>query len=560
MTGSLEGPTGLAADGPLPGRDDVDRRPRWDWVRVALLVLVALGLFLRLWQYGHNRSLWLDEAWLAESIVNRPLAELVTEPPKHDQRAPVGYLAAAKLSQQTFGDSEPALRLVSLLSGLAALLLASWSAPALFRSSASRLCFVGLVSLSPILVYYSTELKPYATDATTSLFIVLAIVKHDDWRHGTLWLALGGAVATWLSYPSVFVLAGMGATALVRALTQRRWDLSRRLGAGIVCWIAAFTAHWALSISPLLEQPAQARAWASGFPPAPLEWGPALSWVGESLAGFVYLSFRQVRAEGLATRAEWFDAWNIILMALVTTAVAMLAHRSKWGLLLLTTPAMATLGAAFLGIYPFRNRLLLFLTPLLYALVASLVESLCHERASWVHRLAVVLAIGALVPFLAPSARRVVTPDDQSNIKGALSFMAEHALPGDRLAVSTWSWAAFDYYGPRYGFARSQAVLSVPRSGRARRLLKDLRARGADGRVWLLFSHRLYEGQAWVRDVGRLAPVLKIWEGDGALAALIDVGDAADGRIGTRGRSRRLDRASSAESRKTNRGANDRKR
>jgi hypothetical protein len=59
-------------------------------------------------------------------------------------------------------------------------------------------------------------------------------------------------------------------------------------------------------------------------------------------------------------------------------------------------------------------------------------------------------------------------------------------------------------------------------------LLDKLRSRGVHGRIWLLFSHRLHEGRAWVYALGRLAPVLEIWEGEGALVALIEV-DGGDG-------------------------------
>lgn len=82
---------------------------------------MILGVALRLWQFGAEGSLWLDEIVLARNIHARSVGELLTAL-TFDQVAPLGFLATVKLCTLAFGNGERALWL-PLLSGLLGLLL-----------------------------------------------------------------------------------------------------------------------------------------------------------------------------------------------------------------------------------------------------------------------------------------------------------------------------------------------------------------------------------------------------------------------------------------------------
>ena len=66
-------------------------------VRYAALVVVAVGIALRLWQYLADASLWVDEAALARNIVDRSPAGLLA-PLDYGQAAPWGFLLIEKLA------------------------------------------------------------------------------------------------------------------------------------------------------------------------------------------------------------------------------------------------------------------------------------------------------------------------------------------------------------------------------------------------------------------------------------------------------------------------------
>ena len=147
-----------------------ERMPRS--AKVAVTALVIVGAALRLWQYFANASLWIDEIALAENVLRRPLSALLREPLALDQVAPPGFLALAKASTAVFGESEMALRLVPLASGLLALALF----PRLsrrFQPAWISVFATALFALTPTLVRYSAEFKPYSTDVAAAVALTL---------------------------------------------------------------------------------------------------------------------------------------------------------------------------------------------------------------------------------------------------------------------------------------------------------------------------------------------------------------------------------------------------
>jgi hypothetical protein len=85
-------------------------------------ILISIGIVLRLIQYMINRSLWLDESFLALNIINRSFEQLFM-PLDYGQVAPVGFLMVERLNVQLFGNNEYSLRLLPLIAGICSLFL-----------------------------------------------------------------------------------------------------------------------------------------------------------------------------------------------------------------------------------------------------------------------------------------------------------------------------------------------------------------------------------------------------------------------------------------------------
>src|SRR5512137_577512 len=79
-----------------------------------------IGLFLRIYFYAINRSLWFDEAELARNLVSRSFLDLL-KPLASNQGAPIGFLLLEKVVVTLLGSRDYILRLIPLLAGLASI-------------------------------------------------------------------------------------------------------------------------------------------------------------------------------------------------------------------------------------------------------------------------------------------------------------------------------------------------------------------------------------------------------------------------------------------------------
>jgi len=174
-----------------------------------LNVILVVGITLRLRQFLFGRSMWADEAYYAASSGDRTLIELLTIPLDRNQSAPPLYTLIAKSSIAIFGEFDWSLRLPSLLFSIAMILFAKWISQRFFVTSISAIFFMALMAIAPIFLFYTAEFKPYIVDACAATALFWALVVRDS-RHGTVILAVVGAVALLASSPFVF-LAGPAA-------------------------------------------------------------------------------------------------------------------------------------------------------------------------------------------------------------------------------------------------------------------------------------------------------------------------------------------------------------
>jgi len=155
------------------------------FIIISALIIVAVGFVGRTILFIKYRSLWLDEALLAESIITRNWAELLTQPLSNGQSAPILYVVVIKaISSIYFGPSEISLRSFSLFSFLWLLVCEWFLLKEILKMDNIKTGFVlALTAVVPSYIYYSTELKPYMSDA---FFVVLALLLYAFYTQNKL--------------------------------------------------------------------------------------------------------------------------------------------------------------------------------------------------------------------------------------------------------------------------------------------------------------------------------------------------------------------------------------
>lgn len=497
-----------------------------------VVLLVGIGWLLRGRQYLFNRSLWLDEAYLAVNFMDRDLGQLLFEPLSNGQAAPLGFLALTKLLTALLGVEDWVLRLQPLASGLLTLLAAWGLARRTLTHCAAQATFVGLLALSPLLVYYSSEFKQYQNDvlATVGLLWLAARFDLQRWQRDAPILAGAGALAIWLSHPSLFVLAGVGLVLWIEAIRRHQraaWLAVTGMG---LLWMLAFAVHHTLVMKTLASNQHLLDFWRFAYAPLPpvslAEW----RWYLDSALALVYLSMRHVGVAHHGMLAAWFDGLNLGLLALSVAGSVALAWRAPRIAAIGLTVLLVTLAASALHLYPFRSRPTIFLVPLVHLGFAALVQTVLDRRGLQARHLLAAVVAGFLLLVPASASWKVLRkPHNDQDMKGALLHIASQMEPGDGFVIDSMSHKAFDFHARSYGVQSMPVTVFRPTINQYHDAMATVRRLCIEQpmrRSWVIVTHRLQERAGFLQHIEGIAPALQRWDGQGAIALLYDFHDS----------------------------------
>lgn len=468
---------------PLAEPESLRRIRRTDWIAIALL---ALGAALRLFQYAARSSFWGDELAIVLNVSQRGILSLVAHPLASDQMAPAGFLFLLKLIANVAGISEYTFRFIPLLSSLVALPLFALLCRK-YLSRPAMLLALAAFAVSPPLIRYAAQVKPYASDVALSLLCLLAAqswIASGSRRSGT-WLAVAGAVGIWFSYPLMFVVASIGLVVLVHSVRQKSAELWKQTVAIFAVWVVSTGALALLEhhrFSPGTHS-YMLSFWANWLMPKPLDL--------RSFSGYVVRLLRDCLTYFLR-----LPLWPVIF-ALLLAGIVSLVRRMHAAAALMILPLLSVLAASMLRIYPFSGRLILFLVPELFLLIAAGVEFIAAFASGFTSlerwRAPVysgMLAV-AVIPLCLWPIDRLPPPYYNSETRPLIAYLGAHRQAGDAIYVHNMAWGAYVFYGPRYGLRTDEAIVTSPVNILGPKpfvVLTDMDRLRGRSRVWLLFG------------------------------------------------------------------------
>ena len=512
---------------------------------ILLLAVLALGI------YGMGRSLWLDEAWVANSIQEPSLAAMF-DYPGWLQTSPPLFLLLARASVRVLGASNVAFRVVPLLLALAAAAGMLAVSRRLLRPSLALLA-TAVVAFDPTAIEYSRTLKPYSGELAATALLLLAAVRYlqQPDRPRYLWLLAAVAVAMPLAYSAVFLVPGIvfaiwrsGQILLLRdrpVASAQKWqvtdlphprrDLSLFNPASPEAGLSRDREGATMGLLPTNGDEKHAK----GRMPGERSVAPSVIFNRAVLAALAagillamyWLSIRPNLAPEL--RAFWaVDAdrgmtaglWFALIFCVAAAIRAGL--RRDWPMIVCLLPCLLLAASGALGWYPVSHRTRLFALPCFTLAVMMTVEDLLRR---WSNRTAINVAALALAIGIAGYAasaqvieRRAVPEED---FAAAVRFLESHVQPGDLVLVHACCkegfllYSAMDAWNPPrvlYGDTGwpccARGKDARPGLSTERAVIADLDAkipRGYSGRIWLLFTTRpthwsyvgIDEGELW---------------------------------------------------------------
>ena len=425
--------------------------PHGLWTRGSSVVtwivwfVVAVGFALRILHYLANRSLSIDESFLALNVIEKPPDQLL-HALAFKQAAPLGFLEAQKFMVAVFGRSEHSLRVLPLLASLVALLLFVRVARGILEPLAATLAVAVFALLDP-LVYYSATAKQYAFDVLATVLVLLAALAFEARpvrRIELMLLAPFGAILVWFSHASAFELVGLGS--LITVVASARRDRRTLAGLGVVfaVWVGSFTIEYELSRANLGR--ILGAFHGSGTVFAQAGGGGRLVHILDRLR---YITGLEDTASGKPVLGFLPDAVNrgltlVIVIVGLLGFVSLLRTRPRIWLVLAVPPAVAVIVSAFQR-YPLAGRTVLFVLPVVAICVGEGARVLVGWRSRFARPAAAVglvsLAAIAVLPLV-----HVARPRTDEEMRPALAYLGRHHRRGDALVVSSSAQYAFAYY------------------------------------------------------------------------------------------------------------------
>lgn len=443
-------------------------------------IIVSVGIVLRLRQYFANLSLWRDEASLALNIIERSFGGL-TQPLDDNQGAPILFLWLEKGMVTLFGSSEYILRFLPFACGIISI-FAFWFIASRFLSKRGIFIALMLFAFSDPLIEFSSELKQYSCDVFISILVLIMLFYLKTYRNlgyiSTIGCGLLGAIIIWASHPAIFLLAAVGVATIYDSYSKgdyRRIPFLTIIGA---MWIISFLTFYTISLNSLTNNQYLLDSWRDGFPPS----NPIL------IPGWIVSSFLYVFKEpgGLSTFGLGAFVYMIGFISLY--------RRDRVILIGLVFPILFTMFASLLWKYPFLNRLILFITPLLFLLIAEGLDQALTLLSRSQFSLAAPLLV--LILFFDPligAGTYLVTPKLKEEIRPVIEHVHNNWQKGDIIYVYYGAVQPFKYYKRQFGFQESDFLVGIESRQQWINYLPDLNRLRNYKRVWLIFSH-VYSG------------------------------------------------------------------
>jgi hypothetical protein len=472
-------------------------------------LIIALGIILRLDQYLFNRSLWLDESFVVINVINRSWLELFQAPLEYTGYiTPPGFLLMAKLSITVFGNSDLILRLFPFISGILALILYYPMAKRYVSERAVPFALL-LFAISGSLIIYSSDFKQYSSDVLIAIVLYLLvdyIRRHSLNFSRLLLLTIVGIIAVWFSHPSVFILATIGIYLAFPYLLNKEWKQVAKLTLVYMLWLVNFAIifFFLVSVETVYDKWLH-EFWVinGGFMPSPFSM-EGIQWLFTKFALIL---------KNLASLGNIQIAAVMVIIGFMTL---LLNKKPVW--FLFTMPIVIALCLSFFQMYVFSDRLLLFILPALYLIIAEGIAQIQIKLLAILKISAIVVPILLVVSIIDfPIYRTHVIQE----IKPVLETVQGHRLNTDKVYIYYWAEPAFRYYAKHYGFnfenchiinpiAKQGFIKEVDFSRMKRDLkpvavndtqcilgnsenfhssLKDLEQLQGHGRVWFIFSH-----------------------------------------------------------------------
>ncbi len=416
----------------------------------ALFILItAVGLGMRAYQYLIGRSLWEDEAHLALNFVWFGYKDLA-KPLANFQSAPILFLFSVETFSRLFGIGAAALRFFPFIVSFLSYPLFYFFVLNITRNKLTAIFAYLIFSLSISVIYYSSELKPYTVDVSFLIVIGYLLTAQNQFvaRRRNTFLAIAGCLGILCTNVSAIILLCAGGYMISGWRTKN--SSSRRKDVMIwASWAAVFFSNFYLFIYHHPYADWMRQIWSFTFSPVNV--------FSKEFAAFIKVRIDDTFFNGLLHfTGDYF--FSYILLLLMLTGIVKIFFDRRYMILWFTIiPVLLHLFISMMKLYPFYFRFILYLVPAFIILIAMGLSAIAVFLQRRVH-----IAVAAAFTIYCLCCMNITSlklfPKHDVDIKPVLNYINEK-YPNTKIYVTT-PHTVYEYY-QAVGYVKNNNIEAI---------------------------------------------------------------------------------------------------
>lgn len=446
---------------------------------VILAVVIIVGVAFSIFQFVFNRSLWLDESYLALNIMNRSYFELLM-PLDHNQVAPILFLLIEKIFSSLMGYSEYGLRLLPLLSYWGAIYFLYKILKVLKLNIYIITLSLSLFVFNGTTIYYSSEVKQYMIDVLViTCMFYLVLKNYDSIISKYLLIGIIGVLSIFLSNVSPIILLCSGAFLFYNNFRSKRKEFWLIIIVSFI-WSVYFVIYYRFYIydHPIKEYMLDYWTKAGAFMPT----NPFNIEFYQFIIGKYYIYYLYLFDFG------WIGFYGLQMLFLL--GCYNLMEKRKLDILAIgIAPIIVHLILSSFKLYPFDLRLILYTSAAFLIILSFGLEQVYDFFVKLNMRSIRLLFVPVILYFIIIGYSKL--PIERSESKKSFAYLRQNIIENDKIYFTYFSKFPLQYYkriskinfpinNAYYGKAAEEDVF-----------IEEVDA--LNGRVWFVFSDFINE-------------------------------------------------------------------
>lgn len=441
-------------------------------------IVVVGGTILALFQYGFNRSLWLDEAFLAINIITKSTHEL-SQTLEYNTAAPFFYSLLLKLFGSILGYQDYVLRLPSFLAYLLGIyMLLTLARDRNIDASIQILLFV-FIMVNPYFIRYSSELKQYMMDFLVATIYLYFLTRPNFFDGKKVIVVVAFVIFCFCSHAAIIWLISF---LMINLIKNHKSVFKKQEIIFYLIGILGIALIYITQFSNNSNRDFQYQYCikAGAFLPFQSGMGAVIT--------FLIQKYKMIFFEML----PFFPRINFLSIGLLLMAITLLIIQKKYTLtLVFILPLLLHLFLSGIQKYPFEKKYVIYLVVIALFMVAVSLQFLIDNYKSNISKIATwALSLGFLIILLIYFRPHSI-PVEVEEIKPILLQLEMAKKKDESLIVYYYTEPVLRYYtlsaGLLSGIKYRVIGNDIPEK-------YDSIFKSSNKKIWLLLSH-IYPNQ-----------------------------------------------------------------